>query len=481
MRKNLSKELRLRLFTLRVLLAIHASKARMLLQSLLQRLSKGLSKTLLKALLKTLWQVFRATRYLLARFLLPVLVQVACTSTRSFRKLCLRHPRPLFGGAILALSLLSLLLIEPQHALKDVKGSVEGSIFTPELRLSLLPQVLPAGKNLQKQQGSFSLDKTKSKAKNKDKDKTPTLPSRIEYRVLEHAVQNSLHETAFQHGIPLPLLRRFVDVMSYDVDFQRDIWAGARFRMLVSQKFRLAEGGAWQPLAEGVLEMAELYTGRQGSEKSVYRYYRSGWDDSFYDEQGKPAKRLLRRTPMSGLRLTSRFGMRRHPILGYTRMHKGVDFAAPRGTPILAAGDGVVRKRAYGKGYGRYVLLQHNDRLSTMYAHMRGFARGLRVGGRVRQGQVIGYVGTSGMSTGAHLHYEIHRDGRAVNPRRVKLPKPKLLTESKLSVFIEKIRENETQLARGGIFGERSALADLRALGCGIWSRMCDDERHAQR
>ena len=266
--------------------------------------------------------------------------------------------------------------------------------------------------------------------------------------------------------------------MSYDVDFQREIWAGARFRMLLSQQFRLAEGGAWQPLGEPVLEVAELYTGRK-----EYRYHRSGWNDAFYDIDGKPAKRLLRRTPMSGLRLTSRFGLRKHPILGYTRMHKGVDFAAPRGTPILAAGDGVVRKRSYGKGYGRYVLLRHSDRLSTLYAHMRGFARGLRKGARVKQGQVIGYVGSSGMSTGAHLHYEIHRDGRAVNPRRVTLPKPKFLEESKRREFSEKRREDEAWLARGGSFPQTDAIAALHAKpqSIGLRGGMCDGARRAQK
>ncbi len=471
--KNLRKELHLRLFTMRVLLAIYANKARMLLQALLQRLPKALFKTLL--------HLFRATRYLLERLLLPALVMAVGTSTRFLRKLCLRHPRPLAVGAIVALSILSLFLVDTQHAVKNAERNVQvnslvnsqansqKNITASELRLSLLSQVLPTEKSRQKQQASPKASASK------------TLPSRIEYRVLQHAIRNSLYQTAFEHDIPLPLLRSFVDVMSYDVDFQRDIWAGAKFRMLLSQEFHLAEGGMWQPSAEAVLEMAELYTGREGNEQKPYRYHRSDWNNAFYDENGKPAKRLLRRTPMSGLRLTSRFGMRRHPILGYTRMHKGVDFAAPRGTPILAAGDGVVRKRAYGKGYGRYVVLRHSDRLSTLYAHMRGFARGLRKGGKVKQGQVIGYVGTSGMSTGAHLHYEIHRDGRVVDPRRVKLPKPKLLEESKRARFAEKLRQDEAWLARGGSFEEGSALADLRALGCRIWGGMCDDERRAQR
>ncbi len=464
------KELRLRIFTLRVLLAIHADKA--LLSTMrgakaglprIRRLAQAAWQAAWKALMQILRATGRATRYAFRRFLLPslpVLFKAMRTSAGFLRKGYLRHPRPLVGGALVALSLLSLVLVEPQRAEKNATATSEGSaqktIVAPKARLSLLPQVLRSDQPRQRQQAS--------------------LPSRTEYRVLEHSVRSSLYETALTHGIALPLLRRFVDVMSYDVDFQREIWAGARFRMLLSQQFRLAEGGAWQPLGEPVLEVAELYTGRK-----EYRYHRSGWNDAFYDEDGKPAKRLLRRTPMSGLRLTSRFGLRKHPILGYTRMHKGVDFAAPRGTPILAAGDGVVRKRSYGKGYGRYVLLQHSDRLSTLYAHMRGFARGLRKGARVKQGQVIGYVGSSGMSTGAHLHYEIHRDGRAVNPRRVTLPKPKFLEESKRREFSEKRREDEAWLARGGSFPQTDAIAALRALGCEVWGGMCDGARRAQK
>ncbi len=469
--ETLVKELRLRLFALRVLLAIHATQALPVVlvftktvASLVRRLVQRLVQRMGQSAWQVLLQVLRAAKYMLRcfflRFFLPALVKAARTSVSFFRRLCLSHPRPLVGGALVLLSLslsssLSLSLSDPPLATKDAESVAVALAQEPPL--SLLPRALPVENPLQQQQTS--------------------LPTRTEYRVLDYAIRSSLYETALEHGIALPLLRRFVDVMSYDVDFQREIWAGARFRMLLSRKLRLGEGGAWLPLGETVLEMAELYTGRK-----EYRYHRSGWNEAFYDEDGKPAKRLLRRTPMSGLRLTSRFGLRRHPILGYTRMHKGVDFAAPRGTPILAAGDGIVRKRVYGKGYGRYVLLQHNDRLSTLYAHMRSFARGLRKGGRVKQGQVIGYVGSSGMSTGAHLHYEILRDGRAVNPRRVDLPKPKLLEKSKRGLFSEKIREDEMWLVRGGSGEEASAFADLRELGCGVWGgRMCDDKRHAQR
>ena len=508
--RTIAKELRLRLFTLRVLIAIHANKTTLAASktfskatvALVQRMRKTTWLAWSQDLLPALSKALRTAGSLLKRvlfsflfsFLLPLLAKAARASLiflfqhcrklwhKLWRQLWHRYPRTLVGGATLALALFSLNLalsppLAPPLAAKDAEKNTQGidrkiNQGINELRLSLLTQVLPKENPRQKQQALLS-----SSSPSSSPSSLPSpLPVRTEYRVLEHAVRSSLYETALGQGIALPLLRRFVDVMSYDVDFQRDIWAGAKFRMLLSQRFRLAEGGAWQPLGEVQLEMAELYTGRQ-----EYRYHRSGWDDAFYDEDGKPAKRLLRRTPMSGLRLTSRFGLRRHPILGYTRMHKGVDFAAPRGTPILAAGDGVVRKRAYEKGYGRHIVLRHSDRLSTLYAHMRVFARGVRKGSRVKQGQVIGYVGTSGVSTGPHLHYEIHRDGRAVNPRRVVLPKPKPLEEGKRGLFAEKIREDEAWLARGGSFEETSALAALRALGCGVWGGACDKERRAQR
>ena len=286
-------------------------------------------------------------------------------------------------------------------------------------------------------------------------------PLHDRYRVIERTVEGSLYATAYKYDIPLSLLRRFVDVMSYDVDFQRDIWAGARFRMLLRERYRLGGDGVWRELEGARLEVAELHTGRGIS----YRYYRAADSDLFYDEIARPARRLLRRTPMSGLRLTSRFGRRRHPVLGYTRLHKGVDFAAPRGTPILAAGDGVVRRKRYSRsGYGRYVVLRHNESLSTLYAHMRGFARGLREGVRVKQGQVIGYVGTSGLSTGPHLHYEIHLNGRASNPRSVRLPERRKLTARAKVLFTERRIEQDSLLVSGGEVQLPSALARLRGL-----------------
>jgi murein DD-endopeptidase MepM/ murein hydrolase activator NlpD len=142
----------------------------------------------------------------------------------------------------------------------------------------------------------------------------------------------------------------------------------------------------------------------------------------YFNAQGHSVRKALMRTPIDGARLTSRFGRRRHPILGYTRAHTGVDFAAPTGTPIYAAGDGMIVTRVRTGGYGKYVKIRHNAQYHTAYAHMSRFAVGLGAGSRVRQGQVIGYVGSTGQATGPHLHYEVHYHGHPVNPLRIRLP-----------------------------------------------------------
>ena len=149
------------------------------------------------------------------------------------------------------------------------------------------------------------------------------------------------------------------------------------------------------------------------------------------------ASSSLRKTPIDGARLSSRFGNRKHPILGYTRLHAGVDFAAPTGTPIYAAGDGTVTVAGTNGGYGKYIKIRHNGTYSTAYAHLNGYARGVRKGKRVRQGQVIGYVGSTGRSTGPHLHYEIHRDGKQINPLGLKLPSGEKLKGATLEAFLK--------------------------------------------
>ncbi len=216
-------------------------------------------------------------------------------------------------------------------------------------------------------------------------------------------------------GVPHKHLARLVKGFSYDVDFQRDIKAGDRFELafeaFVNDKGEMAYSGE---VVYGALVLG-------GRRKEIYRFTLKSGRSDFFNAKGESVKKALLRTPVDGARISSRFGMRRHPILGYSKMHKGIDFAASRGTPIFAAGDGTIELAKWNGGYGRYIRIKHGRGYKTAYAHMARFAKDMRAGKRVKQGQVIGYVGTTGRSTGPHLHYEVLQGGRQVNPLSVKL------------------------------------------------------------
>jgi murein DD-endopeptidase MepM/ murein hydrolase activator NlpD len=172
-----------------------------------------------------------------------------------------------------------------------------------------------------------------------------------------------------------------------------------------------------------------------GTELRLIRHELANGDVDYFNEKGESVRKALLRTPVDGARLSSRYGKRKHPVLGYTRMHRGVDFAAPRGTPIMAAGDGVVEYASTNGSYGRYLRIRHNGTYKSGYAHLKSFARGVRVGTRVRQGQIVAYVGTTGRSTGPHLHYEIYRDNAQINPLSLKLPTGSKLKGKELKNF----------------------------------------------
>lgn len=249
------------------------------------------------------------------------------------------------------------------------------------------------------------------------------------------SLYESLYETALRHEVPREVIENLVKVYSFDVDFQRRVRAGDSFEVLFEPD---SSGGAG-----GVL-YAGLTVG--GEERRYYRYQTP--DDGlvdFYDEQGKSAKKFLVRKPVSGGVLRSGFGMRRHPILGYTRLHSGVDWADRTGTPIYAAGNGVIKKAAWTSGYGRRTEIQHANGYVTTYSHQSGFAKGLREGMRVRQGQLIGYIGSTGLSTGPHLHYEVLVNGRFVDPMRIRLPRGRALDGRVLADFSDE-RDRVDQL-----------------------------------
>ena len=232
---------------------------------------------------------------------------------------------------------------------------------------------------------------------------------------IQGEIESSLYADATAAGVPDAVVLSLLKTWAYSVDFERDLQPGDRFAVLFSQDCN--PDGSVARL--GPVEMARLDLGDKTL--TMYRFESRDGTVDYYDRDGTSVRRLLLRTPVDGARLTSRFGARRHPILGYTRMHRGVDFGAPSGTPIYAAGDGTVEIIATQRGYGRYIRLRHNGDLSTAYGHMSRFAK-LEKGDRVRQGEVIGYVGSSGMATGPHLHYEVLVAGSQVNPLSVDLP-----------------------------------------------------------
>jgi len=281
------------------------------------------------------------------------------------------------------------------------------------------------------------------------------MPLTFEIARIAAQVDTSLYATALQLGATDREVAALADAFAYDVDFQRDIRPGDDFE-LVFERYYDDEGNT---VRTGDLLFVGLET-RQGR-RDFYQFLAPGDTRSdWYDTQGHSARRFLMKTPINGARLSSGFGMRRHPILGFSRMHQGTDFAAPIGTPILAAGDGVVVRAAPFSSYGNYVRLRHANGYETAYAHMSRFARGLRAGARVRQGQIIGYVGNTGRSTGPHLHYEVLRRGQAINPVNLRVANGRNLGGRALELFmIERERIDTLRQVRAAEPAEQQALA----------------------
>ncbi len=252
----------------------------------------------------------------------------------------------------------------------------------------------------------------------------------------------SLFDAANRAGIPAKTVIELIRIFSFDVDFQREIQPGDRFEVFFDRYFD-SDGN---PVKEGRIQFASLTL--SGQTLKYYRYKPSDGDYAdYFDENGRSVKKSLMRTPIDGARLTSRYGKRRHPVLGYNKMHRGVDFGARTGTPIMAAGDGVIVKIGRWGAYGKYIRIRHNDTFQTAYAHMSRYAKGMKRGRRVKQGQVIGYVGATGRTTGAHLHYEVLRGNRQVNPMKVRLPTGRKLKGKELKLFLASVTDVKTRMA----------------------------------
>lgn len=242
-------------------------------------------------------------------------------------------------------------------------------------------------------------------------------------------ITDSLYLSAKRAGAPDAVLQELIRLMSFDVDFQRDIWKDDQFALY----FEEATADKYGDSAVTRLTFARLTLHDRPIEATYY--VDSKGKSGYFDADGSSTQKALMKTPVNGARLSSGFGRRKHPILGYTRVHKGLDFAAPRGTPIMAAGDGIVeRANRYG-AYGNYIRIRHGSGYKTAYAHLQGFAKNIGKGKRVTQGQVIGYIGSTGRSTGPHLHYEILQGDRQINPNKLKLPDARTLDGAELARF----------------------------------------------
>ncbi|MEZ5960116.1 MAG: M23 family metallopeptidase [Hyphomonadaceae bacterium] len=287
------------------------------------------------------------------------------------------------------------------------------------------------------------------------------MPLTFEIARIAAPVETSLYSSALELGATDREVAALADAFAYDVDFQRDVRPGDRFE-LVFERFYDDEGNT---VRTGDLLFVSLESSRGSRE--FYQFMAPGdARPDWYDADGKSARRFLMKTPINGARLTSGYGMRRHPILGYSRMHQGTDFAAPTGTPILAAGDGTVARAGPFSSFGNYVRIRHANGYETAYAHMSRFARGMRVGAQVRQGQVIGYVGTTGRSTGPHLHYEVLRRGRQVNPMSLRVANGRNLTGRALELFmIERERINTLRQVRARQNPAHEAIVTPTSLG----------------
>jgi murein DD-endopeptidase MepM/ murein hydrolase activator NlpD len=256
------------------------------------------------------------------------------------------------------------------------------------------------------------------------------------------ALYQSIYETALRDQVPRPIIEDMIRMYSFDVDFQRKVQPGDSFEVLYAGE----EEGKAADRRKDVL-FAALTLG--GETKKLYRFQTpdDGLTD-YYDETGKSAKKFLVRKPVAEGIMRSGFGLRRHPILGYVKMHTGVDWAAPSGTPIYAAGNGVIEKEGWESGYGKFILIRHQNGYETAYGHMSAYAKGVQEGASVRQGQVIGFVGSTGLSTGSHLHFEIRINDRFVDPMRIKLPRGRELQGPVLTAFEQTRKRLDNILAR---------------------------------
>ena len=253
-----------------------------------------------------------------------------------------------------------------------------------------------------------------------------SLKKNIAYK--ENIILDSLYRSATKQKIPANIILEFARIYGFQVDFQRDIRKKDSFQIMY--EIFIDEN-------DKIIEIGEILFANlklSGENNSLYYFDKKG-SEGHYDKSGKSVKKALMKTPINGARLSSPFGMRKHPIDGFNKMHRGTDFAAPMGTPIMASGDGVIKKAGWCGGGGNCIVIKHNSTYQTVYAHMSKFSKSIRTGVRVKQGQIIGYVGSTGKSTGPHLHYEVIVNGKRINSQKLKLPSGKILKGEERKLF----------------------------------------------
>ena len=282
--------------------------------------------------------------------------------------------------------------------------------------------------------GALKLNYNKTKdifvwqdVKNKYKSQVFLRPSRTEETLIKGVIKNNLYISALKSGMPENTLLEMISLLGFSVDFQREIRKGDSFEVLFTKRIDILSDLVTQTNPIKYVSM-----NLSGNNLNFFKYEDKFGSPQYFDENGKSSKRTIMKTPINGARLSSRYGNRKHPILGYTKMHRGLDFAAPSGTPILAAGDGIIEKAGWNGSYGKYIRIRHTGTYKTAYAHLSGFHKNIKIGKRVLQGKIIGYVGTTGRSTGPHLHYEVIKNNIQVNPMRIKLPAGKNISKANI-------------------------------------------------
>ena len=261
-------------------------------------------------------------------------------------------------------------------------------------------------------------------------------PTKLEKTLIKSVIENNLYIAALNSGIPKNTILEMISLLGFSVDFQREIRQGDSFEILFTTKIDI--------LTDEVIQtkpITYVSINLSGKKLNFFKFNDEFGLPQYYDENGKSSKRTLMKTPINGARLSSRYGNRKHPILGYTKMHRGLDFAAPTGTPVFAAGDGIIEKIGWNGSYGKYIRIRHTGTYKTAYAHLSKFNQNIRVGKRISQGKTIGYVGSTGRSTGPHLHYEVIKNNIQVNPMRIKLPAGKNISMSKILNYKNHIKK----------------------------------------